>query len=269
MTRIMYDSVTVENIPATAQMVAGYVDGHYANIHLLRAHFPHAVVVGIATSSHTDDGQVLDVEKGDATPNGAVAWVQMRRRAGAIPTVYTSLSEWGSVKEAFSKSGISQPFYWIANWDGVVSIPSGAIAKQFENTPRYDISVVTTYWPGVDPKPVTTPTPKPKPVPPKPVKAYIHAAEGDTLSGIGSRYGLSLPQIEKLNPQIANPNLIYPGETIYISGHPTSRATYVVKKGDTLYGIGREHGLTPKQIEARNPQIVNPNEIYPGDKVYL
>lgn len=267
MTRIMYDSVNVNTIPANAQMVAGYVDGRYANIHLMRARFPHAIVVGIAVSSHTDEGEVLDVEKGDASPQGALSWVQLRRRSGADPTIYTNASQWESVRNVFRESGIPEPHYWIAKWDGIVSIPKGAIAKQFESNNYYDSSVTSTYWPGVDPKPIAKPSAKP--APPKPIKAYIRVTAGETLNGIAARYGLSLPQIEKLNPQIDNPNIIYPGETIYISGHPSSKATYVVKKGDSLTLIADRHGLTIRQIEQKNPQIVDPNEIYPGDKVYL
>jgi len=270
MTRIMYDSVNVNSIPANAQMVAGYVDGRYANLHLLRGRFPHAVIVGIAVRSHTDDGQVLDVEKGDATRIEALSWVQMRRRAGADPSVYVDASQWDAVRNVFQDAGIPEPHYWIAHWDGVVSIPKGAVAKQFESNSGYDTSVTSTYWPGVDPKPpVKKPVPKPPKPFPKPIRAHTHAVEGDTLSGIGARYGLSLPQIEKLNPQIANPNLIYPNETIYVSGHASSIATYVVKKGDTLSDIATAHGLTLSQIKRKNSQIVNSDEIFPGDKVFL
>ena len=40
---------------------------------------------------------------------------------------------------------------------------------------------------------------------------------GDTLSGIAAKNGLTLAQVIALNPQIENPNLIYPGQTIYLS----------------------------------------------------
>jgi hypothetical protein len=48
--------------------------------------------------------------------------------------------------------------------------------------------------------------------------------------------------------------------------------TYIVKKGDTLWGISgmylREPWLWPELWDA-NPQIENPHLIYPGDELYL
>lgn len=39
---------------------------------------------------------------------------------------------------------------------------------------------------------------------------------GDTLSGIASKYGLGLAQLEAMNPQIPNKNFIYPGEPVNV-----------------------------------------------------
>lgn len=262
MTRIMYDSVNYVGIPANASMVAGYVDGLYANIHLMRSHFPKAIVVGIAVFAHTDDGQVLDVERGDASPSEAPGWVQMRRRAGCDPTVYCSLSLWPQVRDAFYAAHIAEPHYWVADWDGNTTIPTGAVAKQYRNTPHYDISVVADHWPGVDSN-----QPQPRPTP---SSATYVVRKGDTLSGIAAKYGISLNAIEHLNPQIKNPNLIYPGQVIRVSGPvPPIKATYIVRKGDTLSGIASAHNMTLTALEKLNPQIKNPNLIYPGDRIYL
>lgn len=46
-------------------------------------------------------------------------------------------------------------------------------------------------------------------------------------------------------------------------------AVYIVKKGDTLWGIAQRHGVTLRALIAANPQIKNPNLIYPGDRVVL
>jgi len=134
-------------------MVAAYVDGHYANIGAMKLRFPHALLVPIAVFASTNAGIVLDVEKGDATPGQAPGWVVKRRKAGVDPTVYCSESLWPTVRQSFHSLHVPEPHYWIAHYDGVALLPEGAIAKQYRNTPGYDISVVADYWPGVDPKP--------------------------------------------------------------------------------------------------------------------
>jgi hypothetical protein len=153
-TRSFYDGVTAADLPADAQMVGGYVDGRYAWSAADWARFPRAVKVRIAVSSYTNDGHVLDVEPGnEMNPNRWVAWVQMRRRAGADPTIYMSASNWPSVAAAFHNAGVAAPHYWVAHWWIAPVIPNGAVALQYRNTPGYDESVAADYWPGVDPAP--------------------------------------------------------------------------------------------------------------------
>lgn len=40
--------------------------------------------------------------------------------------------------------------------------------------------------------------------------------KGETLWGIARRYGVALAALLRANPQIKNPNLIYPGEAVKI-----------------------------------------------------
>lgn len=47
------------------------------------------------------------------------------------------------------------------------------------------------------------------------------------------------------------------------------RSVYTVRKGDTLWGIAKRYGVTLTALIAANPQIKNPNLIYPGDRVTL
>ena len=44
---------------------------------------------------------------------------------------------------------------------------------------------------------------------------------------------------------------------------------YIVKKGDTLWGIARRYGVALTALIAANPQIKNPNLIYTGDRVTI
>lgn len=45
---------------------------------------------------------------------------------------------------------------------------------------------------------------------------YYTVVSGDNLSTIADRNGISLAEIESLNPQIANPSLIYPGQSVRV-----------------------------------------------------
>jgi hypothetical protein len=54
------------------------------------------------------------------------------------------------VRESFVNRGVAEPEYWIAHYDGAANIPVGAVAKQYLNTPGYDVSAVADYWPGID-----------------------------------------------------------------------------------------------------------------------
>lgn len=156
--RTMYDSTTATDIPRNATMVAGYLPpSQFAWSAADWARFPNAVKVRIAIFASVNDGHVLDVEPGDATPAQAPGWVVMRRRAGVDPTVYCNASTWPTVRAEFQRQRIPEPHYWIARYDGVVNIPAGAVAKQYANPAvhgrgHFDLSAVADHWPGVDPE---------------------------------------------------------------------------------------------------------------------
>ncbi len=42
-----------------------------------------------------------------------------------------------------------------------------------------------------------------------------------------------------------------------------------MKKGDTLWGIAKRYGVALTALIAANPQIKNPNLIYPGNWVRI
>ena len=99
---------------------------------------------------------------------------------------------------------------------------------------------------------------------------------GNTLSQIAREYRVSVEHIVELN-YIQNPNRIYPGEKLRITESDrtdlapvdnTIQVYYVVKSGDTLYGIARKFGITLNQILKYN-DIQNPNLIYPGQTIKI
>ena len=53
-----------------------------------------------------------------------------------------------------------------------------------------------------------------------------------------------------------------------ITGGATQGNYYIVKKGDTLSGIASRHHTTVAKL-LLNPQIKNPNLIYPGEAIRL
>lgn len=67
-------------------------------------------------------------------------------------------------------------------------------------------------------KPVPPEPPKPPkpPVKPKPPKKFVIVQKGDSLWKIAKREGVTLDALIKANPQIKDPNLIFPGEKVFI-----------------------------------------------------
>lgn len=83
---------------------------------------------------------------------------------------------------------------------------------------------------------------------------------GDTLSTIAQHHGVTLNELISANPQIANHDFIYPGDTISV---PASGAI-TVQSGDTLTAIAARYGITMQNIVSANG-ISDPDSIYPGD----
>ncbi|HXD09069.1 MAG TPA: LysM peptidoglycan-binding domain-containing protein [Anaerolineales bacterium] len=102
------------------------------------------------------------------------------------------------------------------------------------------------------------------PPPPPPSGQTYYVKSGDTLRKIATKFNTSVDALLKVNPQIANPNLIYVGQAISI---PAGVSTYVVQKGDTLRIIANKYGTTVEALLALNPTIKNANLIYVGQIV--
>lgn len=106
---------------------------------------------------------------------------------------------------------------------------------------------------------------------------------GDTLSAIAKKYNTTVSELVSLN-NIKNPNLIYVNQKIRIrnricnmtvGGSNNSNTnnnnyykSYVVKKGDTLWGISKRYNVTINQLVEIN-NIKNPNLIYPGETLWF
>lgn len=87
---------------------------------------------------------------------------------------------------------------------------------------------------------------------------------GDTLSGIAYAHGTTVSSIVSLNG-LANPNLIWVGQTLKLSGTSTATSSrvYTIKYGDTLSGIAYKLGVNMYTLASRNGISVN-SIIYAG-----
>ena len=93
---------------------------------------------------------------------------------------------------------------------------------------------------------------------------------GDTLSGIGSKFGVAYQKIAADN-NISDPNLIHPGQVLKIyTDQPQQPVyeTYIVKSGDTLSEIAQQLRTTVDKI-ARDNGINNVNLITIGQKLKI
>jgi LysM repeat protein len=81
------------------------------------------------------------------------------------------------------------------------------------------------------PAPVPTPAPvtvsPTQPINPAPVasSASYTVVHGDTFSGIAAANGLSTSQLETLNPQIRDPDLIFPGQSVNLGSAVSTSPT--------------------------------------------
>ena len=101
---------------------------------------------------------------------------------------------------------------------------------------------------------------------------YYIVQSGDTLSGIATKFGTTYQALAQLN-SISDPNLIYVGQRLLISGSGstssnTSSNYYTVQSGDTLSGIAAKFGTTYQALAQLNG-ISNPNLIYVGQRLLI
>jgi membrane-bound lytic murein transglycosylase D len=98
---------------------------------------------------------------------------------------------------------------------------------------------------------------------------YYVVREGDTLSALSKHYGVPLSFIEQHNPGIQNRYLKI-GETIIIPAFqetppPASKpeqaasfnGTHIVKKGETLWSLGKRYGVDPQALAKANNMELN------------
>lgn len=145
---ILYDSTNAADIPASAQAVAGYVNGAYAWTNADWHYWSKVPTLRIDVLNQ-GVGNVLDVERGDATPADAPLWLNRARARGiALPLIYCSLAAFPAVIDAFARTGVPEGGYWIADWTGLAHqvTPPASIVQYADpahgSGGHYDVSTV-------------------------------------------------------------------------------------------------------------------------------
>lgn len=163
--QLMYDSVTPEDIPTDAAIVAFFLDGIGARTReQMRALFPNATLVTITIDPDLNDGDVLDCERFNMVdpqkdPGRAVDWVLLRRGLGFMSAcLYASVDNIAPLAQAFTARGVGQPLYWVADWTGKPHLITNSAATQWispeTGSPgHYDISTTSDIWPLNQPTP--------------------------------------------------------------------------------------------------------------------
>ncbi|HNC97563.1 MAG TPA: LysM peptidoglycan-binding domain-containing protein [Myxococcota bacterium] len=106
---------------------------------------------------------------------------------------------------------------------------------------------------------------------------------GDTLSGIASKYGVTIDQLKDWN-KLTSTN-IQAGQKLVVrpatagstgssssagttsSSSSSGSSTYTVRKGDTLGAIADRYNCTVEQLKAWNK--LSSSTIYPGQKLKI
>lgn len=117
-TLLMLDDTDPDKIPATASIVGYYKDGLYADGTAVAKRFPRAQLVGICVRGG-DDGDALDVERGDATIADVYGWLtrQIARKAYR-PVIYASVSSVDSLMLTMDANKFARGSYrlWSAHY---------------------------------------------------------------------------------------------------------------------------------------------------------
>lgn len=99
---------------------------------------------------------------------------------------------------------------------------------------------------------------------------------GDSMFTIAQRFGVSLNALIAANPHISNPNVLFPGDVLCVpctspgprvptSCPPGFQCRYTVQPGDSMFSVAQRFGVSLNALIAANPQIPNPNVLFPGD----
>ena len=96
----------------------------------------------------------------------------------------------------------------------------------------------------------------------------------DTMNSIAARFGTTVKNLLKLNPEVKDASVIYEGQRLAVpkAGTPAPGGAtdiYVVRRGDTLRKIAERYETSVDELLRLNPNIKNRNLIYVGQKIVV
>ena len=94
---------------------------------------------------------------------------------------------------------------------------------------------------------------------------YHVVRRGDTLSEIAELHGVPTSTLRQLNG--LRGSRIHPGQKLRLQPSSRDEAVHLVRRGDTLIGIAREHGVSVRTLRDLNG--IEGDRIHPGQKLRL
>lgn len=162
-----------------------------------------------------------------------------------------------------------------------VSPTPAGVARHWASDPNYAAEIVNIMNILVARTGAPAPT-EIAPVVQKPAGNIYVVRAAQNMSVIAQLVGLSLSQLESMNPQAGHPagnfGNIWPGDQLNVGGAApvavnAPAEAVVVQPGQNLSVIAEAHGLTLAEIEAKNPTAGHPSGnfdvVWPGDTIQV
>ncbi len=188
-------------------------------------------------------GQVLQI----LPVSGVLHKVKQGEKIEDIAWKYQS-----DVRAIIEFNQLTDPDHLEAN--DVLVVPGGRL----EERERPELASRSSQRPAAD----AVEQPKPQALKPQSYKV----AEGDTLSGIADKFGISQDTIIAANNLGNNPDLLSPGQELTIL--PVSGALHAVQKGESITAIASAYGVSAEEIVKANG-LSDANVLSEGQKLVI
>lgn len=222
-----------------------------------------------------------------ATPQGVATSNQQLAKSAGLQHINRALTR---IEEQLAQNGQNA----VSSSNGSTPVPSTSTSPGQSTLPVTQPSTPNPVVMPVGPvflkqaQPTSSPTPTQTVTKSSPASSTnngfitFNRPQDATVSALASNHpvsivGLSAAQVGYLKNLAQKGQLAgvsASGKPIFKSQNPNAslaqgHATVTVQPGNTLWGIAQAHHMSLSSLEAANPQIKNPNLIYPGQKITL